>query len=299
MDSSNIKKIQLPSKRFLQRGGIALGIVIVILIGQTSWFQGFFQKKAKQPSTDTRTVAEIVDADTNGNSIPDWQERLWGLDPTVLYTNGVSNRELIEQKRRALGISASIDQNTPLTKTDRLARELFALSQSLGTDTNDETINAIAQSVSGSVEIRRIANKYSLSNIRTVPTTPESLRKYKIDVEIASKKLDANAPGMDIVIDALKNGDYTEIDSLSTSITAYVNQANVFKQIAVPNGLSLYHVDLMNGLAGMAESFIYLKQINTDSMEALSGISLYQNHHRMFLTAIDNTNAYLKKYGIL
>src|SRR5690348_17285703 len=94
-----------PSKQFLIRGGIATGIVALILIVQTDWFRALFNKPPLPPTTSDKTVGEFIAKDSNGNGIADWEEKLWGLDPTALYTNGVPNKQIIEEKKHALGVS--------------------------------------------------------------------------------------------------------------------------------------------------------------------------------------------------
>lgn len=291
--------MNLPSKQFIIRGSIGLGIVLIILLVQTTWFRGLFHKKPLARIDDNRTISEVVDADSNGNGIPDWQERLWGLDPTVLYTNGVSNKELIEQKRMTLGIQTTTEESAPLTDLDRLARDLYSLSATLGTEIDSQTTESITARLSGSVDIKNLANKYKLADLRTVPTSPASLAQYNQALTATVQHINTDAPGIEIAITAIETGDYSDIPTLSQSVTAYATAAKALKKITVPNGVAAYHIDLINGLAGMAESFVYLQYIDSDNTKALSGITLYKNHNTMFLTAVSGIGEYLKKYGIL
>ncbi|MBY0329001.1 hypothetical protein K2Q02_02830, partial [Patescibacteria group bacterium] len=74
-----MQKPSLPSKQFLIRGGIATGIVTLILIVQTEWFLGLFNKKPQQIDPNI-TIGDAIAKDSNGNGIPDWEERRLGQD---------------------------------------------------------------------------------------------------------------------------------------------------------------------------------------------------------------------------
>lgn len=291
-----------PSKQFLIRGGIALGIIAVILTVQTKWFRSIFTKKNDTSTViaDARTVGEIVDADSNQNGIPDWQERLWGLDPTVLYTNGVSNKEIIEQKRAALGIPSATSTG-PLSDTDRLARDLYSLTMALGQQdrADTQTLQSIAATLSNSVEIKTLANKYTLSDLKTTKTSRVTLEAYRTALDQTIKKLDISAPGIEVAITAIESGDYAQLTTLGSSVTAYTTAAKTLQKITVPIGVANYHLDLINGLAGMAESFVYLQYLDSESVRALSGIALYKNHSQMFESAVTGINGQLIRYGIL
>ena len=128
MEQEKISKY--PSKKFLIRGAIAASIVATILIVQTPWFLNLFKKKeeARKEALSNATVGELVGKDSNNNGIADWEERLWGLDPTKLTTNGVANKTIIEQKRKQLGGT----DDTPLNENDRLARDLFMVASAVG-----------------------------------------------------------------------------------------------------------------------------------------------------------------------
>lgn len=289
-----------PSPQFLKRASIIFGIVVVILITQTTWFKGLFHTQKKVSVVDTTTtVGDVVDADTNGNGIPNWQERLWGLDPTVLYTNGLSNRDIIEQKKKTAGI-IDVANNQPLTEEDRLARDLYSLAVSLGqSDANSVVAQEAAAAMGDKVSIKTISNKYTLSQLRTTPTSPTSLTTYKQSIQTAVKKIDITAPGIEIVIEGVTSGDYSQLPLLSEGITAYATAAQELKKVIVPIGLAQFHLDMINGLAGMAEGFVYLKNLESSSFGGLSGIALYKTHSIMFIKATNGINQYLQKYGIL
>lgn len=286
-----------PSKQFIVRGTIAISALAIILIVQTTWFRGLFQKK-ENPGT-PKTVGDLVTNDTNGNGIPDWEEKLWGLDPTVLYTNGVSNKQIIEDKKKVLGVNATPEEE--LNDTDRLARELFTLSTALGQsdEVDNETLREIASKLGASIDIKQISNRYSIKNVRTIPTTAQSLRNYYSIMSRMIAKYDENAADIDVIIAALETGDTSRLPELTNTSTVYNQIAKDMTAINVPIGVANYHLDLVNGFAGVAESFTYLSQMNDNGVAGLVGIAIYRNYNTKISVAIINMTDYLTRYGIL
>lgn len=287
----------LPSKQFLIRGAVATGVVALILIVQTNWFQGLFGKKGTLSGTDL-TVGDAVVQDSNGNGIPDWEEKLWGLDPTALYTGDMSNREIIDNKKQALGLTA---QDGPLTENDRLARELFSISTALG-NANGTTINTggeIAATLGNATPAPVVTNKYRLSSLRTVTTTANSLTAYQKNITAILDKYPSDTVDIDVVIQAVESGDMSRLPDLANAATTYRQLAKELAAIQVPVGVIPYHLDIINGYAGVAEAFIYMSTLDEDGVLGLAGIAIYKEYALGLTAAQYDLQAYLIEYGIL
>jgi hypothetical protein len=291
-----------PSKQFLIRGAIAIGIVAVILIVQTGWFQRIFTSKKAIPATKTvtSTLGAITTKDCNGNGIPDWEESLWGLDPCVLYTNGQSNADIIKQKQEALGVSSAAT-SAPTNQTDAIAQQLFSITTALSEnqDVDDATLQKIAEQLGSSVSVTSVSDKYYLRDIHTVPTTAKSLTAYDSTVVSLIGKTDITGDDIQIIIQAAQTGDYSQLPQLTPIGQSYDALAKQLTAVPVPIGVAEYDLDLINGLSGMATSFSYLTQMSDNGTQALVGIALYKVDNNRAATAIINLRAYLVKYGIL
>jgi hypothetical protein len=291
----------LPSKQFLIRGGIAVGIVAIVLIVQTNWFHNLFHSTKKTATTPSSlTIGDEVLKDSNGNGIPDWQEVLWGLDPTVLYTNGKSNAEIIKEKKAALGITDPT-AGTPTNETDAIAQQLFSITTALSQnqDVDDATLQNIATQLGSSVNIAAISNKYSLSNIHTVPTSVKSLTAYSASVSTIMSKVDTSEEDIPVIVQAAETGDYSQLPQLTQTGTTYTALAKQLSTLNVPLGVAQYHLDIINSFAGMAASFTYLQQMEDDSTQALVGVALYKVYNARGEAAFTDLHTYLTKYGIL
>lgn len=290
-----------PSKTFLIRGGIALGIVAIILIAQSSWVRSLFTKEGSTKksgiSVKDKTLSEVVGADSNGNGIADWEERLWGLDPTVAFTDGVSNKQIIEEKRASL---ASGSDTGPLTETDRIARSLYsattALTQSGGVD--DGTLASLGQKVADSVKLEQIKVTYTNTNLKTTQTTRTNLTNYYNAMSAISAKYQ-NLPDMEVVIAGLESQDFTEVRALGSAAGQYKQYAREMIALSVPIGVAEHHLAMANSLAGIGDAFERISEIEDDAIVGTQGINLYQQHIIKFQRALFEMEQYLQKYGIL
>lgn len=289
-----------PSKQFLKRGAIAIGILAIILVVQTTWFRHIFTKKSSSPIVASTTVGDLVTKDTNGNGIADWEERLWGLDPTVLYTNGVSNESIIAGKKKSLGV-ANTTSDANLDDTDRLARELFTLTAALGQsdEVDSATLRTIAAKLGSSVDIRAVSNQYSLKDLQTVQTTIASLTKYRTSMQAVIKKYDVNTPDIEVLATALQNEDYSGLPQLTQSAVIYQRLAKELTAVPTPIGLATNHLSIINGFSGIATSFTYMRELDDNSLKALVGVAVYKNYANKLAIATSQMNDYLIQYGIL
>ena len=290
-----------PSKQFLIRGAIAGGILAVILIVQTNWFHNLLHTKKKVSLvTNTITLGGITTKDSNGNGIPDWEETLWGLDPTVLYTNGKSNTEIIKEKQEALGINGA-STGAPTNQTDAVAQELFSITTALSQNgaVDDATLQKIANQLGSSVNVAAVGNKYSLADIHTVPTSPTSLTNYYNNLTTIIGRVDLTQEDLTIIVNATQTGDYSQLPQLAQTGATYIDLAKQLSVIKVPIGVAQYDLDIINSFSGMATSFTYVTQMQDNGTQALVGVALYKVYSTRGQTAFADLHIYLTKYGIL
>lgn len=288
-----------PSKQFIMRGSIAIGIVGIALVVQTNWFRRLINKNDAAPVAPSTTVGDILDQDSNSNGITDWEEKLWGLDPTVLYTNGVPNRQIIEEKKRSLGVSP-VDTST-MNETDKLSRELFTLATALGQsgDVDNQTLSQIAGGFGSSIDTNLVRNTYSAKDIQTIKTTAQSLTTYTNSLKAVLKKYDKGQAEVDVIVNAVQNGDESGLAELETTSTLYRSLAKELIGLKVPIGVAPYHLTIANSVSGVADSFDYIQQLSDNGLSALVGLAIYKQYTLAFDQATIDMRDYLTEYGIL
>ena len=289
-----------PSKQFIIRGSIAIGIVAILLILQTKWATKLFHKNSTTTAvSSTPTVGDIVGQDSNGNGITDWEEKLWGLDPTVLYTNGVPNKQIIEEKKRSLGVSP-VDTSS-MNETDKLSRELFTLATALGQSdqVDSQTLSQIAAKFGSSIDTDLVQNRYSSKDIQTIKTTSQSLTSYASNLRTLLAKYNKGQADIDVVVQAIEQGDESGLATLDTTRDSYRALAKALVALKVPIGVAPYHLTIANSMSGIADSFGYIQQLSDNGLSALIGIAIYKQYSGALDTAVTDMKDYLTGYGIL
>lgn len=289
-----------PSKQFIIRGSVAIGLLAIILTVQTNWFRNIFTKEDITTAPEnTATVGDVVNKDSNQNGIMDWEEQLWGLDPTKALTNGVSNKELIEQKKKALGIDDTVDGN--LNETDILARDLFTLTSALSQSdqVNDQALQGIAAKFGSVVDVKTISNHYSLSDLKTMKTSEASLKQYYGAMAKTMSRFTDDAADMEVVIASLETGDFSKISSLTQTATSYKNLAESIRGVTVPVGVQEYHLAIINSVYGIAQSFSYITQVEENGVNGLAGIAIYKGFSQRLTSTLLDLHDYFIRYGIL
>ena len=121
----------LPSKKFTIITSIivVLAVIIFIIFFMSSSGENFIKRNEKNTTTlkvENQTISDLIQKDSDGDSIPDWEETLWGTDPNKKMTfNDMPDATYVENKKKELKIEQSVNE-TKLTETDKFAREFFA-----------------------------------------------------------------------------------------------------------------------------------------------------------------------------
>lgn len=294
----NKKSSYLPSKRFLIRGGVATLIVALILLSQTNWFLSLFGKEKKGLIlTGNETVGQIVGKDSNGNGIPDWEEQLWGLDPTKLSTNGVSHVALIKERRAQL----QAEDSAPLNETDRLARELFSVATALGQSGvgTGEGLDRIGQEIGKNTPTPNTTPHYALSNIRTVTTTGAALVTYKRDLTKILRTYSATLPEIELIIESIETGNTDQLATLNKTVAYYRSLSSQLLSLKVPQSISGYHLDMTNSAYGLANAFEKMTQLEDNSIVSLVGFAEYRYFTEQMDSATGAITTFLSEYDIL
>jgi hypothetical protein len=284
-----------PSKKFLIRAGITAGALAIFLLLQTNLVKSIFSNKTARYDG-AATVGELVGKDSNGNGITDWEERLWGLDPTILYTNGVPNKQIIEEKKKSLGITSDRELN----ETDLFARDLFALSAALGQNNQSDAqlLQNIVSDVGTKITPLSVPTKYFLKNIKTVPTSTDSLQAYKGNLYNTLTRL-TNTDEVDMLVDLLDNKNYARGPEIAARGALYLESATTLSKISVPTGVAAYHLDIINALNSMGEGLRVISEFEKNPLKAGTGVPTYNSQSLIFTDRLHLLEQYFDRYTIL
>lgn len=233
-------------------------------------------------------IGEIISKDTDGDKILDWEEGLWGTDPTKKDTDddGITDDiEITKLKTEAVGnTSLSNSEVAKLTETEKFSDQLFATAASLTENgTADETIlNNIGLSLVDNLEKTVQKKVYTIKNI------PISEDDSKQVMQIYSTKILAIQAKYPLNIDitaiaATSIRDDGEIDaSAFKKFDPAIGQINgIVKEmltVNTPRSVSILHVMVINGFQRLSENLENIKLAETDPIVALGAMKQYEKN---------------------
>mgnify|MGYP003434351501 CR=1 FL=1 len=249
----------LPSKQFRARV-IILAILLILALGVYKIASYFKDRLGNRSGTALVVKPEVIQKDSNGNTIPDWEESLWGLNP---LKDGDSNREFILAKRETLAKENGIIANSSetISENETLAREFFSILMSLeeSGDLDQNAIEAVA---------------------KTVKANPASTDAYSDAMLAIFDKYEDKDIGRELtfVSIGLTNNDPGAIAQAEAIAEAYRSLGKDLMKVKVPNTISNAHLSLANNYEKVATSIDSLGQMLIDPMVGMKAIINYNKY---------------------
>lgn len=285
----------LPSKSFIKKAGILLGLIIIVLI--ITKITPSIRAKISSDKMAKILVKDALYNDKNSNGIQDWEEKLWGLDPAG---DGASNKEFINAKKKLLGG----DSNTTevLSSNEKMSREFFSLIMSLEDSglTTDEALAKISEQIGQKIELIPVEDTYKFGNISTVPPTKDARSKFKSNLTIILEKYKKRGVGseMNLVAMALDYDDKSLLAGLTNIKSSYLQMISEILILKVPNEIAQSDLTFLNNLQGSAMALDKVQALFDDSIGGLTGIATYKKDNDDAAQALVDISNYLEN-GII
>lgn len=266
-------------------------VVVLFLQKNTSVFQNIGGND-EGLAYNTEVLGNLLEKDTDADGLLDWEESLWGTDPTKTETTpgvpdgeAVASLKLTQEKNNTLsssGSSALGEEN--LTETDKFSREFFStvatLTQSGSLD--DETVGKISSSLVEQIKISASGKTFLISDIKiTKDETPQSIKSYANSLVVIFTKYAIKDSAFDILSESMTNdGDIdakilNKFDPMIQKMRAIVKEMLL---VNTPQTFALLHLEVINGFQASAENLSDIKLIDEDIIIAISAISKYQEN---------------------
>jgi hypothetical protein len=298
-------------KRIIWIAAAIIFIVVLFFIKNKNLFNntvkylGFNNKQSGLTYDPNETVSDLVNKDTDGDGIPDWQEILLGTDPNKAETvPGVPDSVTVaklkaQQTAGAVGQTpASSQDDSNLTQTDKFSREFLAtvasLSESGAIDSSGNmdqaTVDKITSSLSDSVQNTPQRKIYTLSDIKVInDNSVQAVKKYNSTLNSIIPKKVVKYGALDVFKkfapdDTGNNTDPTVLPELDPIIQQMNDLMNEMIKTPVPQSLETLHLYTINSTEGVIENLTDVQLYNTDPIVAFSGMSKYNQD----LTTMEN-----------
>ena len=316
MNFTNQKYLKyLPSKKFTLIASIAvvLAIAIFMIFFMSSKNENFSATKEKNGSAlkiQNQTILDLIQNDSDGDKVADWEETLWGTDKNKKITfNDTPDATYIENRKKELKIeqNISIDEKK-LTETDKFAREFFtsftALKSSGQVDAN--TINSFSNSLGQNIVNPNLIDRYSEKDIKISSQNDTASKEGYYETMKNLFKNYQSTEGIGDELDIMSSGlvsysaDSTKIsleqyNKLNTIAAAYQNFAKEVIEIEVPSNLVQYHLQIANSSNNTGISVLNMGKVINDPVVGLSGLSQYQKYSDELIKAVTDLEAVLKQ----
>lgn len=299
MSTKDFKKY-LPSKQFTSS---LIIIIIIISFGfLVKWLFGVVKdsinSKKGGGAVEVVTIGDVIQEDSNNNGIPDWEEYIWGLDPTK---NGPENKAFILAKKKTLAESGDLatdESGRKITDNEMLSRSLLAtiltLESSGGVD--DESIKNISEVIGSEIIAEELPDQYVLQDLNVVSTSDESEIKYHNDFTSIYNNYIEKDIGTEITLISigLANGDTQSLRAAKTIALYYKDFASEISKIEIPSSVSNQHLQIINDLVKVADSLDGLTMSLADPMLGMKSAVLYNKYSEDLVKKLDEITSILQ-----
>lgn len=310
------KKYQkyLPSKKFsiIISVIIVLAVLIFVIFFMSSSGESFSitgNKNNTVLKVGNPTLPDLIQRDTDGDGIPDWEEALWGTDPQKKITfNDTPDATYIENKKKELKMEGNVIADaTKLTETEKFAREFFTSYSAMKSSgqIDNTAINNFSNALGQKIVNPTLIDRYTETDIKISSIDDAtSKQKYYQEIKTLFKNYQSTGLGdeLDIVSKGLaSNSVIGATDSpdqyakLSTIASAYRDFAQKAMGLSVPQSLAEYHLRIANSSNNTGISVSNLGKIASDPIVGLSGLSQYQKYSDDLVKAVADLEAFLLK----
>lgn len=257
-------------------------------------------------SADTSSIQDLIQKDSDGDGVPDWEEALWGTDPNNKETNkGVADADWIAQRKKDLAASGDLQAGAPagqnLTETQKFSREFFATVTALKQSGNldDAAVSNISNVLGDKIKNSDLADNYTVIDIKkTYDVTKESQANFYETMKQAYLKY--RDQGIGDEFDSVDpDAGTTDAATLAKIGQAYQDFSKDAQNLKVPSNLVQNELDIINSAYNTGQAVKNLAKMADDPLVGLTGLSQYQKYSEQFVNSSEDLRTYLIDSGII
>ena len=305
----------LPSKKF-RYSIVGFLIIMLLFFGISSLFSNknhFFAKNEKsglQNTSSNLTINNLLSKDTDGDTVMDWEEALWGTDINKKATfDGTPDAEYIKTKRKALGLpTENGTTGNGQTETDKFAQQFFAsiMAMKQSGEVDQNTINNVSATLGQEIVKPNMLDQYTEQNVKLVTSTATSnMKEYYKKAGGLYEQYKKQGIGDELNIVANITASSSEqvsseaTDKLSQISSAYKEYAKSMTEMSVPENLAPYHLKIINSANNTGIAVENMIKIKEDPIVGISGLSQYQKYSADLIASVHELETFLSNNGII
>jgi hypothetical protein len=280
-------------------------IIFILLIKTKSVFKNETAEESGLVYSSSATLADLSNKDTDGDGVVDWEESLWGTDPTKVDTDedGIPDGAEIAKEKAANGQGGEVLAEENLTETDKFSRELFttvAILNQGGAVMDQAVIDELSSSLAEQVQNSSAKKVFSISDVKTADgNTLEVIQAYDTTLTSILKKnpiifkngYKGIAPSVgltfaDVFQKFLASEDINVLLKLDPLIKELDGIVAEMAKMTVPQVFLILHLETINGFERVVENMKDLKLIESDTIVAMKGASKLKENMQLLEGAI-------------
>ena len=263
-------------------------LVVLFLIKIKSRFENQVSKSGLVYGN--ATLAEVVRKDTDFDGVLDWEESLWGTDPTKKDTDedGEADGAEIAQMKADSGMNEGTDSTATaeenLTETDKFSRELFTTIVTLNQagEVDEATAEKLSAALSDQITNYAPRKIFLASEIKIIEdNSAGAVEKYILKIGDIFRKYPADSSVIDILQEFVGDGENDNVAALS-ELDPIVKQTSgaidEMIKMNVPSELATLHLELVNTLERLMENLNDIQLFDIDPIVAMGAMSQYEEN---------------------
>ncbi len=259
--------------------------------------------------------AEVLDVDSDGDGLKDWEETLWGLDPHNPDTGntGVPDAEKVRRKMKEIDTHAlkgdstndiGNNQYATDTETDILSKKLFAeyvnLKQS--GNFNDDSINKAMMNLISEIKDKKETKYFFAKDLKTFSDSDKlSARKYGNSFASIRNKYDKLYMENPIVGTedpaSIMSPEFAK--SITRASDLYLKMTQELSKLEVPNGLVDTQTKILNNYKTSAEGLKGFSSLGQDPIVAMIGLQKHSDAAEKENDLLRSMADYFLKNGVI
>jgi hypothetical protein len=275
-----MNKNYLPSRQFIIR--IIIIAVIVAVVWGIYETTSYFMNRPKKEEVPTKLlVKDVVQKDSNNNGIPDWEEILWGLDPSK---DGPSNKEFVTAKQESLSkeSNASASSSDKATGNELLSQQFFSVIMSLQQTGNldEASMQSVANAIGQKIVAVPIADVYTKDMLTVKTTTISATDKYYESLKKLLLKYKDKDIGNELtfIAQGVQRNDPQVLYLAGTIASEYKSFADELIKIPVPEAFWIKDLSMANNYDKVSQSIGGLIQIIADPITGMRALINYKKY---------------------
>lgn len=219
------------------------------------------------------TLDSLQKKDSNKNGIPDWEEKLYGLDPLI---NGEENKKKIELLREENGFDFD-DKNQDKTETQKFAQSYLATILSLESNglLNDTSIQNISSAYQEEIQDFELDGFLKNTDIKTIKDDQVAIQNYKTSLALELNALMAESNSELASIADFIRSDLESSEEILNLSNIYIKKSEDLKSKFTPVSQSQNQLIIVNSLYNIGVAFKNINNYKKDPILAMKGINQY------------------------